>query len=101
MLNSEVVLAQRAAKEYGLSHQLSKTVEEAIELADAVCHYRGTPNGVQKILKEMVDCSLMIDQLRVSLNINDEEFFNLRKDMWDKLANLLDDSQEITHKEEI
>ena len=94
MQYQELVLARRAAKEFGLSALISKSVEEAVELADALCHYRGTPEGVVEILKEMVDCSLMIDQLRISLNIQDTEFYSLRKDMWNKLADLLDNSSD-------
>lgn len=53
-----------AVELWGEEHQLCKAIEECSELIQAICKYQLDPVGSRdKVLEEMADASLMIQQL--------------------------------------
>ena len=64
---------------WGAQAQLCKASEEATELANAVNHYDGSMAAREKILDEMVDCGLMIEQLKMLLEVTPAELLVKQK----------------------
>ena len=64
---------QKIADHYGLQHQLAKSVEELIELVQAIQEYsfklgmRDDEISTERVAEEMADVSIMLDQLQYLL----------------------------------
>ncbi len=67
--------AQKALRTWGREAQILKAAEEAIELANALMHYKGdgTDDGhyarLGDVIDEIADCEIMLAQLRLMFNI--------------------------------
>src|SRR5574344_1018798 len=75
---------EKIADHYGLRHQLSKSVEELIELVQAIQDYsfklgmRDDEISTEHVAEEIADVSIMLDQLRYLLEC--EETVNLYRE---------------------
>ena len=64
---------QKIADHYGLQHQLNKTVEELIELVQAIQDYsfklgmRDDEISTEHVAEEIADVTIMLDQLQYLL----------------------------------
>lgn len=87
--------AWQAICAWGSEAQANMVIEECSELILALVRYPRGRTGRSQIIEEMVDVSLMIEQLREMFEVSQEELDKLRHF---KLANLttLIDKAEIT-----
>ena len=75
---------EKIADHYGLQHQLSKSVEELIELVQAIQDYsfklgmRDDEISTEHVAEEIADVSIMLDQLRYLLEC--EETVNMYRE---------------------
>lgn len=63
------------ANHYGLTHQLRKTQEELHELDEAIRDHLATPTTKtrESVVEELVDCELMLEQIKYLLGAIDDE----------------------------
>lgn len=63
------------ANHYGLTHQLRKTQEELHELDSAIRDHLATPTTKTReaVVEELVDCELMLEQIKHLIGANEEE----------------------------
>ena len=62
---------------WGKDAQLEKLEEELIELLHEIKRYRkGKPTTYISLLDELVDCTIMIEQALIILNIKETDFIN-------------------------
>lgn len=70
---------QKIASHYGLENQISIAQEELAELIQALSKYRrandcaGVLNAFADIIEEMADVTLMLQQIRFLLDLNDDD----------------------------
>src|SRR5574344_2719366 len=75
---------EKIADHYGLQHQLYKSIEELIELVQAIQEYsfelgmRDDEISTEHVAEEIADVSIMLDQLRYLLEC--EETVNLYRE---------------------
>lgn len=90
MLNDLKMKNQQSAEHYGLSCQLNQLQEECGELIQAVNKFRRsqgigqeTPltmkQALQLLVEEMVDVSIMIEQIEYLLGVTVEEYNQIYK----------------------
>ena len=69
------IASQRALRAWGREAQIRKAAEEAVELANALMHYKDDPDTDQHyarlgdVIDEIADCEIMLTQLRLLFNI--------------------------------
>jgi NTP pyrophosphatase (non-canonical NTP hydrolase) len=56
------MIYQRAIDTFGEDHQLAKTIEECMELAVALMHYRDNKIPLDQVLQEVADVTIMMRQ---------------------------------------
>lgn len=80
-----------ALNQWGEKAQLDMVVEELIELALAVQHYkRGRKKARESVVEEMADVMLMLDQLREILLVKGTEIEDVRHKKLVRLMILID-----------
>lgn len=64
---------------FGKKEQLNKAVEECSELIQAICKYNSNQTTLNEIsvVEEMVDVQIMLKQLRIILDVSDEQLAKL------------------------
>ena len=64
---------EKIASHYGLINQIDKTCEESAELISDLIGYKfsATDKHLSKIIEEIADMEIMIDQLKMLLQIDD------------------------------
>jgi hypothetical protein len=85
---TEQELMKRALSQWGSEAQVNMAFEEMAELAFALCKYRRGKVKYPVIVEEIVDVSLMIEQLRLIYDL-DNQFEKIRKQKLLRLANIL------------
>lgn len=81
----------QALNQWGETAQLDMVVEEALELALAIQDYkRGRKRARERIIEEMADVMLMLDQLREILLIKGTEIEGKRREKLIRLTTRLD-----------
>lgn len=58
---------QEAVNKFGADHQILKAVEELNELATALMHYREGKATINQVQDEIIDVSIILNQLEVIL----------------------------------
>ena len=69
-------ILEKAIKHYGAKNQMAQNIEELAELIVAINKYIRYPDNVeskQHIIEEIADVLIMIDQLKIILDIKDYE----------------------------
>ena len=84
-------LFQRCADKWGVESQVYQGAEECIELALALHHLLRVSKykTLEKVIEEMADVELMIDQLKYLLEIPNASLAAVRKKKIHKLRRLL------------
>lgn len=68
-----MTILERAIETYGKDMQLTVAVEEFSELIKEICkHKRGNDNR-DAIIEEIVDCLIMMEQLKIIFDIKESE----------------------------
>ena len=83
------VLAQMALALWGTEFQLNMVIEECAELIDAIQKWRRGRIDYSKVMEEVVDVGLMLEQIKVMLN-SPVLFENIKKDKIERLEKLLE-----------
>jgi len=70
----EKQLYQKALNKWGIDSQILMTIEESSELILVLAKINRNYNGssIKQIIDEMVDVSIMIEQLKIILNCNED-----------------------------
>ena len=58
---------EQAVNKFGADHQILKAVEELNELATALMHYREGKATINQVQDEIVDVSIILNQLEIIL----------------------------------
>ena len=90
MIQKELRLAQRTLDVWGREAQVKKAIEELVELASAILHDDGSSPRRDKIIHEMVDVGVMLDQLKLIYKVDPRELAVKRAMVFDRLERLLD-----------
>jgi NTP pyrophosphatase (non-canonical NTP hydrolase) len=61
---------------WGIDHQVNKTIEEAAELIQALCHFRDSKIALPDLIDEIADIQIMSEQMALLFG---EEAVALRK----------------------
>ena len=90
MVNNQRVY-KKALKLYGLTSQIDITIEECSELIQALVKFKryGTDKTVTKILDELVDATIMIEQMIASFHLRDK-FYERKKYKIERLIKRLE-----------
>ena len=78
-----------ALKKWGTVKQIDMVTEECAELIQALCHYKRKRIRKGKVIEEMVDVTIMIEQMLVMFKITPLEFQLLQDSKWRRLATRL------------
>ena len=70
----EKQLYQKALNKWGIDSQILMAIEESSELILVLAKINRNYNGssIKQIIEEMVDVSIMIEQLKIILNCNED-----------------------------
>ena len=84
-------LYQRAIESWGVEAQMNMAYEECAELIVALCHANRKQKQIDRkdIVGEVIDVSLMIEQLCHILDITPAEWFSEREEKLRRLRKLL------------
>ena len=89
MTVSENEVFDRALKKFGIEKQMVKCVEELAELQKELCKQSLGQGSMPKIIEEMADVEIMLDQTRIGLNIGFYELNQVRVDKVKRLNDML------------
>lgn len=74
MLTEEKVdIMHKAIEKYGTDKQVLKTIEEMSELTKELCKRDGSEESFDRILEEMVDVQIMLNELFIMFNYGAKE----------------------------
>jgi NTP pyrophosphatase (non-canonical NTP hydrolase) len=80
------IVLYRIVGRNGFEHQVRKTAEESVELANAALHF---PASEENFIEELADISIMLDQMRIRYSDRIDE---VRKQKLSRLLDVLDTS---------
>ena len=63
----------KAIEKYGTDKQVLKTIEEMSELTKELCKRDGSDESFDRILEEMVDVQIMLNELFIIFNYSGKE----------------------------
>ena len=69
-------ILEKAIKHYGAENQMAQSIEELAELIVAINKYTRYPDEIESkhhVIEEIADVLIMIDQLKIILDIKDYE----------------------------
>lgn len=83
------------ANHYGLAHQLRKTQEELHELDEAIRDHLATPTVKtrEKVVEEVIDCEVMLEQVKHLMRLAEEELNIYREFKIRRQLNRIDRSE--------
>jgi len=78
---------ETAVEKWGHEAQFNQTKEELAELIQALCKYEKykTPEWRENVIEEIFDVQVMIEQIKVMLNISPDEMNNMTLQKMPKL----------------
>ena len=85
-MNNPDNLYRQAIEKWGIDSQLDMAIEECSEVIQAIIHFRRRRCGLDKVIEEIVDISLCVEQLK---QLNPEAWEHFRKIKLDRLESLL------------
>ncbi len=68
-------LYKKAIAKYGKDAQIEQLEEELAELALAIKHYKKGKVTLDEVVTELVDVSIMVEQARIILDIDDKVYY--------------------------
>jgi NTP pyrophosphatase (non-canonical NTP hydrolase) len=83
---------QKAILELGIKSQSDMLIEECSELILAIRHYDRGKASQEKIIEELVDVSVMIEQMKLIINN-----YSLYNKIWEEKVRRLDDRLQNGH----
>lgn len=89
--NKNSSILNKAIETYGVDAQLDMCIEEMSELTKEICKHKRGKNNHDEIVEEMADVYIMMEQLKIMINISPEDI-ELAKDIkLDRLRERLND----------
>ena len=79
-----------AVEKLGRRSQFNKSLEELAELTLALIHYKEGKASHDDVVDEIVDVSIMIEQLKVLMEISNEELTKKWEEKLSKLQTIID-----------
>ena len=94
---------ERVIRTFGRTNQLNKTVEELLELSVDVIHYRDKKVTLSKVIGEVCDVEIMMQQLKIILRQNlglnvDQIISEVKKEKLDLLNKTIINKQRKTRR---
>ena len=89
-------ILEKAIKHYGAKNQMAQTIEELAELIVAINKYIRYPDNIeskQHVAEEIADTLIMIDQLKIILDIKDYEINCYRDYKLNRLNRRINDEE--------
>ena len=80
----------RVIAKFGVEHQVSLIMEECSELILAISHYRRGRVKSDAIMEEVVDMTIMLEQVRLIYDPDDIEFGKIYKRKINRLEKLIE-----------
>lgn len=71
---SENAICESALKKFGLEKQMIKCVEELSELQKELCKLSLEEGNLENTIEEIADVEIMLEQMKIGLNIGFYEF---------------------------
>lgn len=91
-------ILEKAIKHYGSKNQLAQSIEELAELIVAINKYTRYPNNIeskQHVTEEIADVLIMINQLKIIMDIKDYEIECYRKYKLERLERRINNERGI------
>jgi NTP pyrophosphatase (non-canonical NTP hydrolase) len=66
---------RQAIEEYGADHQLTVAIEELSELIKEICKCKRGENNRNRIIEEMADCYIMLEQIQLIFSIRMDDIY--------------------------
>ncbi len=79
-----------AVEKLGRRSQFTKVLEELAELTLALIHYKDGKTTHDEVVDEIVDVSIMLEQLKVMMEISNEEMTKKWEEKLARLQRILD-----------
>jgi len=73
LIINETEIHQKTIERYGVNAMINKTIQELMELAEALRDYKIKPANIPSIIEERVDVEKMLNKLDYIFMISDEE----------------------------
>lgn len=89
--NENSSILNKAIKTYGVNTQLDMCIEEMSELTKEICKHKRGKNNYDEIVEEMADVYIMMEQLKIMLNISPEDIELAKNIKLDRLRERLND----------
>jgi len=88
---NDFILFKECVIRWGNTSQIIMAIEELNELSVELCHQlrANKPHDVIKIIEELTDVKLMLDQIQFIFNISDGKLNNMRHKKIQRLKKLL------------
>lgn len=83
----------KAIETYGTDKQVLKTIEEMSELTKELCKRDGSEESLDRILEEMVDVQLMLNELSIIFNYSAKEVMQWEDRKFTRLKNRLENGE--------
>ena len=94
MLTEEKVdIMYKAIETYGTDKQVLKTIEEMSELTKELCKRDGSEESFDRILEEMVDVQIMLNELAIIFNYSGKEMIQWENKKFTRLKNRLESGE--------
>jgi hypothetical protein len=78
-----------AVEKLGRRSQFNKALEELAELTLALIHYKEGKTTHDEVVDEIVDVSIMLEQLKVMMEISNDELTKKWEEKLNKLQNII------------
>lgn len=85
---------ERAIETYGEDMQLNVAIEEFSELIKEICKSNRGNDNIDKIIEEMADCYIMLEQLKIIFEIKNSSIYAMMEQKLERLRNRLDEERE-------
>lgn len=66
-------IIERAIKKYGTDSQLNVAIEELSELTKEICKHKRNSSNRERIIEEIADVEIMLEQLKLIFEITEQE----------------------------
>ena len=85
---------ERAIETYGEDMQLNVAIEEFAELIKEICKSNRGNDNIDKIIEEMADCYIMLEQLKIIFEIKNSSIYAVMEAKLERLRNRLEEVRE-------
>lgn len=92
MNEEEIDLYERANKLWGKNFQMDMVIEECSELIKAIIKYKRIKITSDKLISEMVDVQIMLNQMRIIMN-DESKWERITEYKLDRLKGIIEEGE--------